>query len=55
MPIVKEKDNNIKNKVYYKVIRTILKYMFCFNILMLYSINQNIIVIKYFVESGINL
>ena len=39
MLVIKEKDNNMKSKVYYKVIRTILKYKSCFSILMLYSIN----------------
>ena len=39
IPIIKENDNNIKSKVYYKAMRTILKRMFYFNILILYFIN----------------
>ena len=55
MLVIKEKDNNIKSKVYYKAIKTILKYTFCFNILILYSINWNIIAIECLIESGIDL
>ena len=55
MLVIEEKDDNMKSKAYYKAIRTILKYIFCFNILTLYSINQNIITIKYLAESSIDL
>jgi len=39
VPVIKEKDNNIKIKAYYKAIRIILKYTLYFSILTLYFIN----------------
>ena len=39
VPVIKEKDDDMKSKTYYKAIRTILKYIFYFGILTLYSIN----------------
>jgi len=39
VPVVEEKDNDMKSKAYHKAMRTILKRKSCFSILTLYPIN----------------